>query len=409
MLLLLVSLALSLEVQKTSLKAKDKCASRSPVVMVPGLMSSILEAKIDVAESYGPWPKDCDRTKDWSRVWVDADIVLPRKGECLMKYMSGVWNETTNKLETIPGVSLRVPEFGSTYGLDQLDPVFVIKQFTNSFHKLISHLEKMGYRDQVDMFGATYDWRSADLPSTYYEATKGLIYAGYKNTGKKVVVLSHSMGGFVTYKLLDYLGKEFCDQYIQSWIAVSAPFIGTGMVQKQLSVGENLGLPINEENVRDFSRTLESILALSPLGEKWNNDDMVTIKSTGKTYKASELKDFYKQIPEIASKSDYIINNEMVPFYHKWNYTVPNGVKMGCVHSHGKETPYSITFETEDLNSKSEVVYSDGDKLVNLNSLQSCSLFTNDVTDIGKHGHLLILGSDDLWDYVRPRVCDNSD
>ncbi|KAL7720036.1 Lecithin:cholesterol acyltransferase domain-containing protein [Entamoeba marina] len=245
----------------------DKCDSKSPIILIPGLMASIIESRVNVADDYEPWPESgkCDRTKDWFRSWVNIDIAVPWKSECYIHYLNGVWNEETNKLETIPGIDLRVPEFGSTYACDQLDPVFLIGGFTNSFHKLISRLEDDGYRDQVDLFGAAYDWRNLDLNETYFEATKGLIYEGFKNTQKKVVLISHSMGGFVTYKLLDYLGKEFCDTYIQQWISISSPFIGTGVVPKQLSVGENLNLPIKKEYARDLSRSIQSVIALTQM------------------------------------------------------------------------------------------------------------------------------------------------
>ncbi|BFU22827.1 lecithin:cholesterol acyltransferase domain containing protein [Entamoeba histolytica HM-1:IMSS-B] len=407
---LLLSITWGKVVQKSELK-KDTCDSRSPVVLIPGLMASIIEAKINVADDFQPWPKSgkCEKNKDWFRAWVNVDIAVPWKSECYINYLSGIWNNQTNKLETIPGIDLRIPEFGSTYACDQLDPVFLIGSFTNSFHKIIEHLKSVGYKDQIDMFGASYDWRTVDLPKTYFEGVKGLIYEGFKNSGKKVVIISHSMGGFVSYKLFDYLGKDFCDKYIQKWIAISAPFIGTGVVPKQMTVGENLGLPIKAEYARDLSRSIESVLALSPNEEKWNDDILVRIKSNGKTYTAKQLREVYKQIPELKDKTDYILDTEMTPLYKKWNWTIPNGVKMDCVYSHGKETPYSIEFDTEDLTKGYTVNYSDGDNLVNINSLESCKIFTDSVTNLGKHGHLLILNSNDIWNYIKPKVCGNYD
>jgi len=372
-------------------------------------MASIIEAKAKVESSYKSWPSTllnpCDKSKDWFRAWVNAEMAVPWRTECSLAYLRGVWNNDTKKLDPVPGIKLRVPKFGSTYACDQLLPVPVIGLLSNSFHTLIKHLENLGYRDEYDMFGAPYDWRSADLPESYFEATKNLIVKGFNNTGKKFVIISHSMGGLVSYKLLDYLGKEFCDNYIEKWVSISAPFIGTGVAVKQLTVGENLGLPIIESFIRDFSQTIESVIALSPNGEKWNNDPIVKIKSNGKVYRAKDMKKLYQKINGVKDKSDYILDNEITKLYKKWNWSVPNGVHMDCVYSNGQSTPYSLEFKNEDLTKDYSVTYSDGDKLVNINSLESCKLFTNSSTLVGKHGHLLILNSDDLWNYIKPKVC----
>ncbi|KAL7720035.1 Uncharacterized protein QTN25_002564 [Entamoeba marina] len=122
-----------------------------------------------------------------------------------------------------------------------------------------------------------------------------------------------------------------------------------------------------------------------------------------------DLREFYKTIPGLETKTDYIIDNTIEHLYQKYNYKVPFDVSMDCVYSHGKETPLSMSFETEDINGDYDVVYGDGDNLVNDVSLHSCSMFTDRVTDLGKHGHLLILNSKELFEHIEPLVCNNAD
>ena len=382
------------------------CAAHKNILLEPGLMSSILESYVDVSDNYKPWVDGCERRKAWFRSWMMVKDALPWTNECQMSYLHGVWNKQTNKLEDIPGIKTRVPKFGSTYAVDTLCPVILAKRFTQSFHGIIEHYEKMGYKDGVDLMAAPYDWRSNDLSDEYYEQTKLLIEEAFKRNGQKTVIVSHSMGGFVTYKLLDYLGQEFCDKYIDSWVALSAPFIGTGMAVKMLLVGENAGLPINEKLAMSLGRSIQSIVSLLPNENKWNSDDvLIEIKSTGKQYKIKDLRSFMKQVPELSDKTDYILDNSIEKYYKKYNYTVPFHVKMHCGYSLGTETPKKVIFDTEDITGGYTVEYTDGDKLVNEESLKSCSMFTDDVKYLGKVKHVKILKSEDTYNYLDGFIC----
>jgi len=378
--------------------------------MIPGVASSILEVNVNVAEDYQPWPNNCDRTKDWFRDWVIVKSGLPWIDDCYFGYLKGIWNKETNKLETIPGINIRVPKFGSVYAIDQLDPSPLVGLVTGVFHNLIKYLEKYGYKDEIDMFGAGYDWRSEDLPNEYYEGVKGLIYEGYKNTGNKAVIVSHSMGGFITYKLLDYLGKDFCDKYIDRWVPVNCPFIGSALATKELVAGGIVGLDLSwmsiTEAVVDVIRSIQSPIALSPIAGLWDDETLVTFKDTGKSYTANDLIELYNMVPGANDKAEYVLTNSMKKYYEKYNYTVPNNVPMYCVISHGYDTISKIEFDETNIDSKYHLSYSEGDMIVNKQSLEACSMFTDKIYDIGKFNHLKVIKSKELQNLLGPMVCD---
>ncbi|ELP86138.1 phosphatidylcholine-sterol acyltransferase precursor, putative [Entamoeba invadens IP1] len=376
-------------------------ATRSPVYLVPGLMSSIIEMKVNVSPSYSPWPSKCDRTKSQFRAWLNLKGSLPSKDECYYNYLHGVWNNVTNKMENIPGIESIIPkDDGDTYAIDTMAPVILAKRFTHMFNKLISHLEKKGYKQKFDLYGMPYDWRSNDLPSTFYETFKNRIIEGNKNTGKKAVIVTHSMGMYVMYKALDYFGEDFTTQYIDKFLMVSAPVYGSALSVKEVLLGENIGLPIDEQLSKDLSRTIQSVLSLSPNPEHWPQEPIVTFKGNGKEYYAKDLADLFETDPLMKDKARYILDNSIKPFFEKYNWTIPFGVDTYCAYSLGSETPDKIVYEGDNTDSASTVIYSDGDKLVNKHSLEGCSLMTKKVTYLGKYAHVKCLESDELFNLV---------
>ena len=68
------------------------------------------------------------------------------------------------------------------------------------------------------------------------------------------------MGGLTTYQLLDYFGKDFCDKYIQRWVAMSTPWIGTNVMNHVMFNGFSLGYPVSKKLVKEVTRTHETVV-----------------------------------------------------------------------------------------------------------------------------------------------------
>ena len=399
------------------LSAAASCANRRPIVMIPGLFSSILENKVNVAKDYEPWKWYCDRTKDWFRNWVTIKDGVPFLDECYMHYMSSVWNATSRRIENLPGIESRVPEFGSTYAIDTLDPWYIVKYPSEVFHDLIKKFEKLGYEDGVDMLGAPYDWRyfSYDTnpfqkakDNNWFEKAKELIEKTHKETGKKVVIISHSMGGLMTFKLLDYVGEAFAKEHLEMWICMSAPFLGAVKAVAAAFPGDNLGLPLHEDLVRKLARTIETIPFLFPQHDDAYPDGVMMIKSTGKVYQTSQYAEMLDLVHDADMKDHFttVLNGGIVKLLETHGNSFPHGVPVHCAYTSGVETANRVVMETEDFDGKFTLEYGDGDGTVNLVSLESCrAMGAADVAYLGKHDHTGILDDKVSYDYLKKFIC----
>ena len=65
----------------------------------------------------------------------------------------------------------------------------------------------------------------------------------YENSGgKKVTVITHSLGGLVFRTLLQ-LHPEVAQQYVRRWIAIACPFNGASRLVQALVTGYNFDIP----------------------------------------------------------------------------------------------------------------------------------------------------------------------
>ena len=93
-------------------------APLSPVVIVPGDGSNILEARLN-KPSAPHWY--CSKTSDWYRLWLNTANLLSATS-CWADNIRLEVDPTTGRASNAPGVETRVPFWGSTEGLEELDP-----------------------------------------------------------------------------------------------------------------------------------------------------------------------------------------------------------------------------------------------------------------------------------------------
>ncbi|KAL7722212.1 1-O-acylceramide synthase [Entamoeba marina] len=377
---------------------------RKPVIIVPGIMSSILDIKLDIPEDSTKFDGRCQKTEDWDRLW--ASYKLAEK--CYTDYMQSEWNSTSNQMHDPEGVQIRAPDFGKTYAVDTLWPQIPWKKITGVWHTFIGHLTDLGYKDGVDMMAAPYDWRYTQSKpiDDWLEQTKQLLQTSFEVNGRKAVIISSSMGGYVTYRLLDYLGKEFCDQYVDQWIAISMPVQGSAVAVKMITVGEDvLHLNLEIDKLLNVIQSIESVVGLLPIDTIWDSNDVIaTIEETGEVYTVKNIHEFIQSIPKVKEFGDYVYENTLKPYYVNNNYKVPNNVPLNCIISNGIETIESIDFK-KSYDSLYSINYGDGDGMVNYNSLQACSMFTQNVTNIGKSSHNDILKKTETFEVVQKLIC----
>lgn len=128
-----------------------------------------------------------------------------------------------------PGIKLRAAQ-----GFDAAD--FFITGYW-IWNKILENLATIGY-DPGNAFTAAYDWRlsysNLEVRDKYFTRLKQHIETGSQISGKKVVLLSHSMGSQVFYYFMHWVeadgygngGKDWVEKYVDSWINISGCMLG---------------------------------------------------------------------------------------------------------------------------------------------------------------------------------------
>ncbi|KAG0564382.1 hypothetical protein M758_8G102500 [Ceratodon purpureus] len=198
-------------------------SNMNPVLLVPGIGGSILNA--------------VDKKGHKERVWVrlfEADHEFRSK---LFSYYDPVTGKTHSLDKNI---TIEVPEdrFG-LYSCDILDPDVIVRLDTvYYFHDLITQMKSWGYKEGKTLFGFGYDFRQSNRLGETMDRMKVKLETMYEASGgRKVDIITHSMGGLVVKSFLA-LHPEVFEKYVNSWIAVTAPFQGApGFIMDCLLTG----------------------------------------------------------------------------------------------------------------------------------------------------------------------------
>ena len=108
-----------------------------------------------------------------------------------------------------------------------IPPIITNKLISANFYVMIQNYRKMGYKDGFSQAGISFDYRRYIHSDKFFE--NAFIYEInrlYKNTGKKVVLISHSLGGLL---ILSNLLKSKPDilNKIKGFVPIVPPFAGS--------------------------------------------------------------------------------------------------------------------------------------------------------------------------------------
>lgn len=253
-----------------------------PVIMIPGVISTGLE-------SWGT--DDSSRQYFRKRLWgswsMMRALVLDKAG-----WKKHIMLDRHTGLDP-PGVKLRAAQ-----GFDATD--FFITGYW-IWNKILENLATIGY-DPSNAFTAAYDWRMTyknyEIRDQYFTRLKTHIELGSRISGKKVVLLSHSMGSQVLYYFFHWVeaegegygngGPGWVDAYVDSWINVSGCMLGAlkGMPAvlsgemkdtAQLNAFAVYGLEkfLSRRERAEIFRAMPGISSMLPMGGNavWGDED----------------------------------------------------------------------------------------------------------------------------------------
>ncbi|KZV28393.1 Lecithin:cholesterol acyltransferase 3 [Dorcoceras hygrometricum] len=205
----------------------DNTVDRDPVLLVSGIGGSILHSK---RKKFG------FETRVWVRIML-ADLEFKKKA-------LSVYNSETGYTESLDSATeLIVPQddYG-LYAIDILDPSFFVKclHLTDvyHFHDMIDMLVGCGYKKGTTLFGYGYDFRQSNRIGKLMDGLKEKLEAAYKASGgRKVNIISHSMGGLLVSCFIS-LNSDIFSKYVNKWITIATPFQGApGCINDSLLTG----------------------------------------------------------------------------------------------------------------------------------------------------------------------------
>ncbi|KAM0322416.1 hypothetical protein ACHAQA_009483 [Verticillium albo-atrum] len=253
-------------------------AAHHPMIMVPGVISTGLESwgTANVSRPYF-------RKRLWGSWSMMRALVMDKdnwKRHLMLDKNSGL---------DPPNIKLRAAQ-----GFDATD--FFITGYW-IWNKIFENLASIGY-DPSNSFTAAYDWRLAyphlEVRDQYFTRLKNFIETAYEVSGKKAVLVSHSMGGQVVFYFFHWVasdqggrgGDDWVDRYIESWINVSGCMLGavkdltavlSGEMRDtaQLNAFAVYGLEkfLSKDERADLFRAMPGISSMLPLGGNavWGN------------------------------------------------------------------------------------------------------------------------------------------
>ncbi|PIN21626.1 Lecithin:cholesterol acyltransferase (LCAT)/Acyl-ceramide synthase [Handroanthus impetiginosus] len=205
----------------------DDVADRDPVLLVSGIGGSILHSKRKNSRF---------ETRVWVRILL-ADLEFK-------KNLWSIYNPETGYTEALDGsTEIIVPQddYG-LYAIDILDPSWFVKLLHLSdvyhFHDMINMLVGCGYKKGMTLFGYGYDFRQSNRIDQLIDDLKEKLETAYKASGgRKVNIISHSMGGLLVSCFIS-LHSDIFSRYVNKWITIATPFQGApGCIHDSILTG----------------------------------------------------------------------------------------------------------------------------------------------------------------------------
>lgn len=346
-----------------------------PVVLVPGYMGSQLRYSLD-KETSSSFVCSKSTNGRFYTLWLTLANHDPVHVNCWIQNAGMSYDKSARQTNSEPGVTVQPKAFGSTSGVEFVSPLPEQHPETMYFYNLVRTLELIGYKKDVSVRGAPYDWRKAYHENTEFQTRfKDLVEDSYAdNSEKPVVVICHSMGCTFTYTFLLSMPADWKAKYIKSWIVIGAPLGGTFKYMYGYFADDDYPMI---PGVRTVERTLSSRTFLLPRPATYGDD--VLVQSSSRNYTASDYLPFFQDLNMTDAYEMYLDTKDT---YDDRNFTSPGDFPIICMGGVGQMTLQKAVI-AGDLapGTRWTPVYGDGDKFVNVKSMRRCQDFGSGGTD----------------------------
>ncbi|KAL1542580.1 Phospholipase A(1) lcat3 [Salvia divinorum] len=350
---------------KSSLTADDAVSDCDPVLLVSGIAGSILNSKKK---------KSGSETRVWVRILL-ANLEFKKK-------LWSMYNPETGYTETLDdSTEVVVPQddYG-LYAIDILDPSLFVKLLHLTdlyhFHDMIDMLDGCGYKKGTTLFGYGYDFRQSNRIGQLMDGLKEKLEAAYKASGgRKVTVISHSMGGLLVSCFIS-LHNDIFAKYVNKWITIATPFQGApGCINDSLLTGLQFveGFEsfffVSRWSMHQLLVECPSIYEMLPNpGFNWKKQPVIQVwrKHSNGEETSVELESYRSKgcisLFEAALKNnelDYDGETIALPFnfeIHKWakgtrevldQTQLPQGIQFYNIYGISVDTPFDVRYGSE--------------------------------------------------------------
>uniref|UniRef100_A0A0D9ZAS8 Lecithin-cholesterol acyltransferase-like 1 n=1 Tax=Oryza glumipatula TaxID=40148 RepID=A0A0D9ZAS8_9ORYZ len=300
---------------------------------------SQLDAELTEHYEPSPWaPASCGSAaaagkgkgrRRWFRLLKNSTALGdPAVAPCYADQLRVVYDRAVTDYRNVARVWTRVVSFGTTRGFgsddDPSDP-----ERDLCMGRLVEALEKVGYRDGETLFGAPYDFRQAPAApgkpcrafSRFRRQLRALVeHASRTNGDQPVILVSHSQGGYFALEFLNRSPMAWRRRHVKHFVMAST---GAG--------GFVLGLQSLVSGVSDAS----------PMG------------LAGRSLACK-----FTSLPSPKTRALPVAMNFRAP-----------AVPTTCINGVGVPTTEKLVYWDGDFSQAPEIVYGDGDGVVNSASI----------------------------------------
>lgn len=347
------------EFAKTKRQASGVPESMSPLVIVPSLIGSKLQAQLNSYQSahWYCWTE----WKDWFTIWANFEEFLPVLINCFFEQFALHLDQTSGRSYDTPGVSIRTVDYGGVTGVTYLDDSHTV----GIWNTTVSILEALGWQVGKNLRSGPYDWRYG--PEKYAEddwpRLRALIEDTYAtNNNTKVVVTSLSMGGPYFLGFLNQQSQEWKDKYLRSYVSLDGAFGGSPSAIAALTTlsGWWASKFSDPAAMRNLVQSWPSIVWMLPLAQLYGSDYVwVTTRSPPRNYTTADLGQLLADATGYnASKVFHLLQTQ------KWFTFDAPGVESHAIFGTGVPTPLRSTYNTTAFDTAPITQFGNGDGVV---------------------------------------------
>jgi len=373
------------------------CFSLKPVILIPGTYASTLTMAAKDVNLEWYCPKNVQRNV----VWVNEKYFIPPLYNCVIQWVTNVYDAKNKKAADYPGTEFDVLDFG---GLDGVKSIDSFTPFNFSvipyYNKIIEVFEKNGYVPRRTLFGAPIDWRVGIAgQKEYFPKLKKLVEDAYQmNNNQKVVIIGHSFGAFAAH----YFGASAMDQawvtkYIDHMMLLAPSFAGSGEAAEfawTKSVHKYITI-----KTKHLSKAIESMGAVHVHFPNFeiNGNKAVMIGPDGVNYTARDFPDLLIKHGRITGDNIELMKLN-IPYISK----IPDQplARTTIVYNSRHETPSGFKLIGDWSSEKVEPIHSGGDGVVLSDGIDEfCRRYSssklnchnlNEPSNIGRHFRMIL-------------------